>query len=68
MEGISLGAMDEETISTDCIFAIVKFKYDDMTGYWPYISERNGTNYWLAEGIPTMSKETLLSAKCLIKW
>lgn len=68
MEGISLGAMGEETISTDCIFAIVKFKYDDMTGYWPYIPERNGTSYWLAEGIPTMSKETLLSAKCLIKW
>lgn len=68
MEGISLGVTDEETISTDCIFAVVKFKYDDMTGYWPYISERNGTSYWLTEGVPTMRKEILLSAKCLIKW
>lgn len=68
MEGISLGTTNEETISTACIFAIVKFKYDDMTGYWPYTSERNEISYWLTEGIPTMSKEILLSAKCLIKW
>lgn len=68
MEGISLGSVDEETFRTDNIFAVVVFKEDDMTGYWPYITERNDTRYYLAEGIPTMTKETLLSGKCLIKW
>lgn len=68
MEGISLGIVDEGRVRTDNIFAVVVFKKDDMTGYWPYISEKNNTNYYLAEGIPTLTKETLLSGKCLIKW
>ncbi len=68
MEGISLGIADEGTIRTNNIFAVVIFKQDDMTGYWPYTPETNNTGYYLAGGIPTMSKETLLSAKCLIKW
>ena len=68
MEGISLGSADEETIQTDYIFAIVTFKVDGMTGYWPFVPERNPVSYYLAKGVPTMPKEILLSAKCLIKW
>lgn len=68
MEGISLGTAEDRFIESKNIFAILNFKHDDMTGYWPYTSKRNGTSYWLTGGIPTMRKEILLSAKCLIKW
>lgn len=68
MEGISLGVSDRETIKSNNVFAVVKFKHDDMTGYWPYASVNVCYPYSIEKGIPTMSEELLLSAKCLIKW
>jgi hypothetical protein len=68
MEGISFGIPDELTISSSNIFAIVNFKHDDMTGYWPYSQPNRECGYSIENGIPTMEEEVLLSAKCLIKW
>ncbi len=68
MEGISIGSEDDVTLSSNNIFAILKFKRDDMVGYWPYSSENLKYPYTIENGIPTMAEERYLSAKCLIKW
>ena len=68
MEGITLGISDELTYSSNNIFAVLVFKHDDMIGYWPYSGEYVKCPYTIEKGIPTMSEELPLSAKCLIKW
>lgn len=68
MEGISLGIVEGSPIASKNIFAILNFKHDDMTGYWPYSSEFIQSRYTVGCGIPTLEEELLLSPKCLIKW
>lgn len=68
MEGISLGVPNDRNIKSNNIFAILEFKHDSITGYWPYSRADRECYYGIADGIQTLEEEVLLSAKCLIKW
>lgn len=68
MEGISLGISNDMNINSDNIFAILEFKHDSITGYWPYSKTNRKCYYSIEDGIQTLEEEVLLSAKCLIKW